>query len=178
MSLNTIKTTAGYLVSLARKYSPLTAQAEKLEDIYNFLPISDKLYTSGQPSEAQFALIKQAGFDHVINLAPHDAENSLVDEAETLRNLAIDYTHIPVNFVKPSQRKFEAFVQRMKDLDGERVWLHCAANMRASAFLFRYRTQVLGEDVASANLDLQKIWQPMGVWRNFISAQQDERAAR
>ncbi|WP_231871650.1 hypothetical protein, partial [Oleiphilus sp. HI0079] len=62
MSVNTLKTTSGYLLSLIRKYSPLSAQAKSksLEDIYNYLPISDRLSTSGQPSEAQFALIKEA----------------------------------------------------------------------------------------------------------------------
>lgn len=169
MTINTIKTTTGYLLSLVRKYSPLSAQAATLEDIYNYLPISDKLSTSGQPSEEQFELIKQAGFDFVINLAPHDAENSLVNEAETLKKLGMEYTHFPVNFVRPSERKFEAFVARLKELEGEKVWLHCAANMRASAFLFRYRTQVLNEDFLTANEDLQKIWQPPGVWRKFIN---------
>lgn len=170
MTLNTIKTTSGYLLSLLRKYSPLSANVGTLEDIYNYLPISKALSSSGQPSEEQFALIKRAGFDYVINLAPHDAENSLKDEAETLSKLCIDYTHIPVSFVRPSERKFDMFVNRMNELQGEKVWLHCAANMRASAFLYRYRTQVLGEDAKVANEDLQKIWQPLGVWREFISA--------
>ncbi|KZZ44859.1 hypothetical protein A3758_02625 [Oleiphilus sp. HI0118] len=171
MSLNTLKTTSGYLLSLIRKYSPLAAQAKSksLEDIYNYLPISDRLSTSGQPSEAQFALIKEAGFDSVINLAPHDAENSLADEANTLSELGLRYTHIPVNFVRPSERKFEAFVKCMSESEGEKVWLHCAANMRASAFLFRYRTQVLGEDLEGAGADLQKIWTPLGVWKTFIN---------
>jgi protein tyrosine phosphatase (PTP) superfamily phosphohydrolase (DUF442 family) len=167
--LNTLKTSRGYLVSLLRKYSPLSAQAETLEDIYNYLPLSETLSTSGQPSEEQFVLIKNAGFKHVINLAPHDAENSIRDEGATLSALGIDYTHIPVNFVKPSEKKFKAFVARMNELEGQKVWLHCAANMRASAFVFRYRTQVLGLNVEKANDDLQRIWQPVGVWRKFIS---------
>ncbi|MCH2159908.1 MULTISPECIES: protein tyrosine phosphatase family protein [unclassified Oleiphilus] len=165
----TITTTAGYLVSLIRKYTPLSAKSETLEDIYNYLPISDLVTTSGQPSEAQFALIKESGFEHVINLAPANAENSLKDEDGTLADLGLSYTHYPVNFVKPSERKFGLFVEKMQELDGQKVWVHCAANMRVSAFMYRYRTQVLKLDMVEARQDLEKIWEPLGVWKTFIS---------
>jgi hypothetical protein len=37
------------------------------------------------------------------------------------------------------------------------IWLHYAANMRVSAFLLRYRRDVLKESTATAKLDLDKI---------------------
>ena len=166
--LNTIKTIIGFLISLLRKYTPLKLSKDTLEGIYNFLPISDTITTSGQPTETQFRVIKNAGFQSVINLAPHDAENSLANESSLLNELGLKYIHIPVDFKKPTDKDFKEFVQSMEHSSTEKTWVHCAANMRVSAFMFRYRVDILREDKAKARSDLEKIWKPIGVWGRFI----------
>lgn len=170
--LNTLKTTLGYAITLVSKYTPLKFDKNSLHGIYNYLPISDTLTTSGQPTEKQFAHIKTAGFTTVINLAPHDVENAIENEEQILNNLGINYIHIPVNFQKPSERKFSMFVEQIEKLGKEKVWLHCAANMRASAFLYRYRVEILGEDPTNAHKDMSKIWEPMGVWKSFVETKE------
>ena len=57
----------------------------------------------------------------------------------------------------------------MEDCAGEKTWVHCAANMRVSAFIYRYRCAVLGEAEQVAKQDLEKIWQPFGNWKTFLS---------
>jgi protein tyrosine phosphatase (PTP) superfamily phosphohydrolase (DUF442 family) len=166
--LNTIRTTVGYLRSLLGKYTPLEFRAESLEAIYNYLEISERICTSGQPTEQQFSIIKAGGFDDVINLAPHDAENAIDDEAAVLANLGMSYTHIPVNFARPTQADFDAFCASMRGLQEKRVWVHCAANMRVSAFVYRYRRDVIGEEHSVVVEDLSRIWQPFGVWKDFV----------
>ena len=47
-----------------------------LENIYNYLKISDKIATAGQPSVEQFSYIKEAGYQVVINLALKDSSNA------------------------------------------------------------------------------------------------------
>ncbi len=81
----------------------------------------------------------------------------------------MEYIHIPVNFVNPSERNFSRFIAAMKASENKQTWLHCAANMRASAFLFRYRRDVLKENQRLAQKDLERIWQPLGVWKTFIN---------
>lgn len=169
MALSTVKTTLGYFRSLLGKYTPLQLRAQSLDDIYNYLEISDSISTSGQPTERQFALVKAAGFGDIINLAPHDAENALDDEAGTLVGLGLGYTHIPVDFRNPTQVDFEAFCDQMKSMEGRKVWVHCAANMRVSAFIYRYRCEVLGEEPGSVGEDLARIWEPFGVWKDFVA---------
>jgi protein tyrosine phosphatase (PTP) superfamily phosphohydrolase (DUF442 family) len=159
----------GYLFTLADKYSPYRFTPKSLSSIFNYLPINGQLSTSGQTAEGQFAGIKAAGFDVVINLAPHDTENSLRDEAAVVNQLAMNYIHIPVNFSKPSERKLELFIDAMAQSKNKKIWLHCATNMRVSAFLFRYRRDILKEDAATAKLELDKIWQPLGVLAHLIS---------
>lgn len=168
MAFNTLKTTGGFLVSLLGKYTPLKFEKAQLEGIYNYVEISEKLHTSGQPTEKQYPLLKAAGFNTVINLAPHKAENALTDEASLAKELGIQYIHIPVDFKNPTDADFERFTAVMQKHDKEKLWVHCAANMRVSAFLFRYRCSVLGEDRDTARQDMDKIWEPFGVWKQFV----------
>lgn len=165
--LNTMRTVAGFFRAFLGRRLPFLAHSDRLTDIYNYLPIANLYATSGQPSEAQFQLIKDAGYDTVINLAPTSVlENSVIEEAALLSQLGMNYVHIPVDFKNPTEEDFQSFVESLGNSD--KVWVHCAANMRVSAFTYRYRTTVLGDDKAEAAADLSKIWQPMGVWSDFI----------
>lgn len=169
MKSNTAKTIWGFVVSMVGKYTPLKFGGDAIEDIYNYLRISDTLSTSGQPTENQFHAIQEAGFKTVINLLPHNTENSLKNEAELLTTFGIRYIHIPVNYKNPTEEDFKRFVRSMQAVAAEKAWVHCAANARVSAFLYRYRCSVLGEDEHIARNDLQKIWAPFGIWKKFIS---------
>ena len=168
MSWNTIKTTLGFLGTMARKYTGFGLRGDATTSIYNHLKITERLHTSGQPTAKQFAAIKSAGFLRVINLAPAGAENALPDEAATLSELDIEYTHIPVDFQNPTQKDFELFSAAMEAAGDEPIWVHCAANMRVSAFVYRYRRDILGDDEADARKDMSVIWEPFGVWKDFI----------
>jgi len=137
--------------------------------IYNFRRLSPALTTSGQPDEAQFAILHDAGVETVINLALSTSPRALPDEAATLAALGLRYIHIPVEFTAPTEADFEAFATAMDGLGDAPVHVHCAANMRVSAFLYRYRIERLGWTEAQARPDLDAIWEPDPVWRNFLA---------
>jgi protein tyrosine phosphatase (PTP) superfamily phosphohydrolase (DUF442 family) len=170
MASSTLKTVVGFVKSVFKRWVPVGSDSTSIRDIYNFLPIENLYATSGQPSERQFDLIHSAGYETVINLAPTSMlENSVVNEREILSALGINYIHIPVDFKNPTEDDFTQFVQSVRENADQKVWVHCAANMRVSAFTYRYRRAVLGVEEASAVSDLQKIWNPVGVWKKFIS---------
>ncbi len=167
---STLRTLFGFLDAFLRRRLTFLARSNRLDDIYNYLPIEGLYTTSGQPSEAQFPLIKAAGFDTVVNLAPTSVlENSVIDEANILSGLGMKYVHIPVDFKNPTDADFNSFVETLRDPENENVWVHCAANMRVSSFTYRYRREVLDQEEVSAKTDLHKIWQPVGVWKDFIN---------
>ena len=166
---NTLRSTLGFIATLVTRYTPIDLSKPSLEGIFNHLRVSDALTTSGQPTEEQFRRVRDAGFRRVINLAPHGTENALPDEAATLAGLGIEYVHIPVDFRAPSEEDFAHFCEAMRAAEGEPVWVHCAANMRVSAFVYRYRRDVLSENSESAARDLKKIWEPFGVWKTFVA---------
>lgn len=166
--LNTIKATLRYGKAFFDKYVPLKSRGGSVEDVLNYLRYSDTFSSSGQPTKHQFSLIQQAGYQVVINLAPYDLiENPLKEEENIVKNLGMQYFHIPVNFLKPVQRDFDAFVAVMQNVAGKKVWVHCAANMSATAFIYRYRCSVLGEDPDKALWDMREIWEPFGPWKKF-----------
>ena len=58
----------------------------KIEDIVNFLQVSDRLTTAGQPTVEQYPAIAAAGYEVVINLALTDSPNAVVDEGSLASN--------------------------------------------------------------------------------------------
>ncbi|MCG8617618.1 MAG: protein tyrosine phosphatase family protein, partial [Desulfobacterales bacterium] len=167
--LNTLKTTWGYLLTLLDKHTAFKISGDTLDDIYNYLPISDTLSSSGQPTARQFRAIRDAGFTTVVNLLPLGIENALDGEADLVKSLGMNYIHIPVVFFRPTDDNFITFAEQMNRLADEKTWVHCAANGRASAFIYRYRTTVLGEDPEMVKWDVREIWEPFGVWKTFMS---------
>jgi uncharacterized protein (TIGR01244 family) len=144
-----------------------------LTHIRNFLRIDDRLATSGMPQPEDFAAMRQAGFDVVINLALPTSDNALPNEGELVSAQGMTYVHLPVNFGAPKPADFELFTKMMDVCSGQKILVHCAVNKRVSAFMFLHRLRH-GADRATAENDLKKIWQPDGVWREFVN----ERLAR
>ena len=139
------------------------------ESIYNWRRLDDRITTSGQPTEGQLAALQALGVRYIVNLGLHSHEKALPDEAKTVGGLGMRYIHIPVDFQNPTEADFAAFCTVMGELRDAPVHVHCIANYRVSAFLYRYRRDVLGMDDARARFDLEQIWQPKDVWAAFIA---------
>ncbi len=166
---NTVKSILRFYKSVISKYSPLKSKDKSIEDVVNYVNNNDRFSSSGQPTKHQFFLIQKQKYGTIINLATYDLiENPLKNEEAIVTKLGMKYVHIPVNMLKPTQEDFDAFVDTMKNSSDERTWIHCAIGMRASAFLYKYRCAVLGEDKQKAIWDLREIWEPFGAWRKFV----------
>ena len=139
-----------------------------LEHIYNFRWRAPDLATGGQPLEDELHAVAQAGFDVVIDLALLDAEYSLPDEPGLARALGMDFFHIPVIWEAPTQDSLQQFFRVMQQVQGRKVFLHCAANMRVSVFLALYRMLHLGWSYTDAMAEVTDIWEPDEVWQAFI----------
>ncbi len=140
-----------------------------LNNIRNFLPIDDRLATSGMPQPEDFAAMRQAGFDVVINLALPTSDNALANEGELVSAQGMTYVHIPVKFDAPQPADFERFTKMMDVCAGQKIFVHCVVNKRVSAFIFLHRLRH-GADRTTVENDLKKIWQPDGVWHEFVNA--------
>ena len=80
------------------------------------------------------------------------------------------YVHLPVQFAAPTEADLLAFFAAMEKAAGEKVWVHCAANMRVSAFLGLYRVIRQGWSNDEAFVLMRTLWEPNEVWASFIAA--------
>ena len=141
-------------------------------EIHNYRQAAPDLGTSGQPDEGQLVAIAAAGYKVIINLALHDdARYSLRDERKSVQSLGIEYVHIPVQFGGPTENDLALFFDAMDRSKGHRVWVHCAANMRVTAFLGLYWRLREGWPDDRAFALMRDVWQPNQIWSSFIAKQ-------
>jgi protein tyrosine phosphatase (PTP) superfamily phosphohydrolase (DUF442 family) len=147
-----------------------------VESIYNYRKIDDRIATGGQPTESQFEAIRDEGYQAVINLAAHDAENqAIADEPEILGRLGIAYTHIPVAWTNPTRADFQAFCSAMADLQSKKAFIHCAANMRVTAFYTLYAKKFENWTQERADALIASIWESIPgyqmdeTWKAFLA---------
>jgi hypothetical protein len=61
----------------------------------------------------------------------------------------------------------------MEAARGRKVWAHCAANYRVSAFVSIYGQRYLGWSAEKAQALIDQLWQPNEVWQAFIQSELD-----
>lgn len=137
-------------------------------DAENTHKVFENLWTSGQLSAADIARLPELGVELVINLALPSSSNALPGEAELITGHGITYVQIPVLWEDPKPVQFRQFVDVMNAHRDRTVWVHCAKNMRVSAFMYLYRKLVLGESEEDASYPMRAVWQPNATWQAFI----------
>lgn len=140
----------------------------QIEEIYNFLKLSDAIATAGQPTEAQFSAIKESGYQVVVNLALPESTNALPNEKAIVESLGMQYNHIPVVWEHPTLEDIARFFNIMAANVEQPVFVHCAANMRVSAFMYLYRRICDRMTEQQAKQYLEQIWTPNETWQKFI----------
>jgi protein tyrosine phosphatase (PTP) superfamily phosphohydrolase (DUF442 family) len=144
------------------------ASAADLNEISNFREYSPVFASSGQPDEEQLSLIKSAGFERIIYIAFSSGGEAISNEDEIVKNLGMEYVHIPVVWDNPTAADFYAFADVMQRYPDKKSLLHCQVNFRASAFSFLYRVLYKDVDIATAKDDMNSVWQPNETWRELI----------
>jgi protein tyrosine phosphatase (PTP) superfamily phosphohydrolase (DUF442 family) len=160
----------GFLVLILSLSATSMALSAELSEIFNYIEYSPTFSSAGQPSLEQLDDVKAAEFERIIYIAFSNGRRAISDEDAVVKELGMDYIHIPVIWDAPTKSDFYAFASAMQQEPERKTLLHCAANFRASAFSMLYR--VLHEDVsvAAAKADMNKIWQPNDTWKNLIFA--------
>jgi uncharacterized protein (TIGR01244 family) len=149
--------------------------AAPIETIVNFIRIDDRTVTAGQPTPAQLIGAKESGIRRVINLAPHDVDGALPDEAALVAGLGMAYHHIPVPWDRPDLAHVRCFEEVMDEGADRPVLIHCQANYRVTAFYAAYARRRLGWTEAQATGLIDRIWtKPAGfemppAWTSLIA---------
>jgi protein tyrosine phosphatase (PTP) superfamily phosphohydrolase (DUF442 family) len=140
------------------------------DQIYNFMALSETLFTGGMPTVDQMKAAAQEGVQTVINVAPHDVPHALPNEPELVTSLGMRYINIPVNWNTPSRDGLDKFMDAMDEHKERKILVHCEANFRASAFVSMYRILREGWKSEDALEIMHKIWDEDAypVWKMFI----------
>jgi hypothetical protein len=97
-----------------------------------------------------------------------DPRYCLPDEVGLTESWGMTYHHIPVDFKAPLFENLEKFFDVMDASHDKRVFVHCAANYRVSAFIALYGQARLGWSVDEATAHITRLWDPNDTWKEFI----------
>jgi len=147
---------------------------QALQSIYNYRRVSDRIGTSGMPTEAQLADIVRAGFEVVINLDQLDSRHALPDERMAVEATGMTYRQIPVVWEHPTHENLADFFSVMAQYTDKLVFVHCVANYRATVFTMLYGVLRLDWSCEKAMNRLHQMWQPDETWRQFIESELSE----
>ena len=145
-----------------------SAAAAELADISNYREYSATFSSSGQPTMEQLQLLKGEGFERIIYLAFSNNESALADEDVIVKELGMDYAHIPVIWEQPTASDFYMFAGAMQRGSDRKTLLHCQVNFRASAFSFLYRVLYENVPMADAQADMNSVWLPNETWQSLL----------
>lgn len=152
--------------------APFTVELPPFHKLYNHVQVDQRISTSGVISGEAIEQMAREGYSALINLLPDTHQHALAHEAELAGRHALAYHHIPVDFAAPTSASYSAFEQALDGIaQDQRVFVHCAANMRVSAFLAIYGTKRFGWTRERAEQLIAEVWEPNEVWRNFLAAQ-------
>lgn len=130
-----------------------------LETVRNFQQVSDRLASAGQIAYEQIPLLQEAGYEVVVNLAVADRERN-GEEGFRVASEGLTYVHIPVDWEAPRLADLDLFFDVMEANRGRKVFVHCFANMRASAFVYLWRTMMEGVPEEEALATMHEVWDP------------------
>ena len=103
-----------------------------------------------------------------------DSDNALANEGWALQSakMGMTYVHIPVPWDAPDADHLAQFFGVMDAMlaQDKKVWVHCAANYRASAFTYKYLTMNQGLSEPESTTPLLTKWLPswMRPWREVM----------
>jgi protein tyrosine phosphatase (PTP) superfamily phosphohydrolase (DUF442 family) len=152
--------------------APFASELPPFYKVYNHVQVDERISTSGVITGEVIEQMAHQGYSAVINLLPDSSPHALANEAALVRGRELAYHYIPVDFARPTSEDYATFEQVLASIaPGQRVYVHCAANMRVSAFMAIYGTKRLGWSAERAAQHIAEVWEPNAIWRSFISAE-------
>jgi len=145
-----------------------------MQDILNYIEVNELISTAGQPSVEQFELLKDEGFEVVINLALCSSSNALENENKVVTELGMTYIHIPVDFEEPKVSDIKLFLNILQALGSNKVLIHCDKNYRVTAFMYVYHKYILNTPFDQIDISMFEQWSPNQNWQKIMKVSLEE----
>ena len=141
----------------------------RIENILNYKRKSNILSTSGQPKEDEIILIKNEGFDVILNIRPEQEMFYEFNEKEIVEKFGMKYFQIPMTFETLNKEILEKFFKALEEYKDEKLFVHCHHNIRVSALLAFYRIIKLGWEKEEAYTELAEMMEVNSMLENFFN---------
>ena len=86
---------------------------KKKKKIYNYLRLSPKIATAGQPLEDEIPIIIANGTEVVISLVPEGKSTEVPAEQDLFEQNSIIFERIPVEWESPEKKDFQTFLNKI-----------------------------------------------------------------
>lgn len=169
-----------HLLPLFLAVCSATAMAEisdkQLPELRGLYVHNSHLVSSGMPQQADYAQLKTAGVDTVINVIATDSkwdkENGFSPVAADARDAGLVHYNVPFEPTEPvaTMEHFIAVMDRLEQTDKD-VLVHCAWNWRASGMVYLYhgiKTGKLNRAELAPWGDLEKAFAGSPSLKNFF----------
>jgi protein tyrosine phosphatase (PTP) superfamily phosphohydrolase (DUF442 family) len=139
-----------------------------LSDINSFYSYHDSLASGAQPSPEHLKMLRDEGFEAVVNISTENARNALSEEARIASDLNLTYIHFPVDCSNLQELHYNTFKAIMNSLEGKKTFVHCGANIKSSNLIHMYHVLEKGKDELHSFLELKKIQEPEEKWNLYF----------
>ncbi len=131
-----------------------------IDQAYNYRAVSDAVATAGIPRPEHLTTLGDEGIELVINLLPDSSEHALENERSIVQDQGIEYWYLPVDFSAPKLEEYVQFRNKLNQTGDKKIFIHCAANYRVSAFYSRYAVESGIWSQEEADRFMLSIWKP------------------
>lgn len=135
----------------------------KLSQILHYHPINERLAIGGQPKMGQFQLLKDAGYEIVLQLNLWETGDMLFHEQYHVTRLGMMHISIDMSYATPSDTDIRYFFEIMDLYHSKKIFVHDAVICGAANMVALYMMQK-GLSFADAQRSILKGWQPNAVW--------------
>lgn len=138
--------------------------------ISNYHQYSNTLAAGAQPSESDISVLKNEGFDAIVNISPASARNALQNEAIIVENSNMYYVHFPVDCSNLQPVHYMAFSGIMNGLRDKKVFVHCGGNIKSSNLIHMYDVLENRGNERESLKTLKKIQNPEEKWFDYFKS--------
>jgi uncharacterized protein (TIGR01244 family) len=125
--------------------------------IPNYVELSSRIGTGGQPTEEGMKLLAEKGYKSVINIRSSAEQFDLAGEEKLALQLGLRYYLVPFVAREPSEAQALAFNVLMSALKDNKVFVHCGSGNRVGSLMMIYLALEEGMPADKAEQEAKKV---------------------
>lgn len=133
-------------------------------NVPRYFEVNENIATGAQPTTNGVAMLKEKGFDAIVNISPVSTPNFLQNEDKVSSIAGLDYVHFPVDCSNLKDQHYTGVADIMKKFNDKKVFIHCGGNIKSSNLMHMYQVLELGVNEEESHDELLKIQDPEDKW--------------